>query len=165
MNRMLVIGALMLLSGCSGRADDSVPPFSLAGPKTLRLGESPRDPSGVSKPKLTLTDGMRPIHVGDKVTCEVTVIAISKQLMPTGVLLELLQGERIFDSIHATPNRVEGADTYVLRGELTAPTKPGRYQIRATAIDVDIRPPAGDVEAEITPIIAKSKAIEIQVKP
>jgi len=165
MKRVCIAGIVALAIGCRGREPEPTQPFELAGAKILKPGEVPRGPSELPKLVVTLRGGFGVIKAGDKIPCDVTLTVPSERLMPGGVVLELLQKDRIFDTREAVPHKDAGGGVYVLRGELAAPKKAGRYQVRATATDAEIRQVAKDADPEITPFLTKSPPIEVEVRP
>lgn len=165
MKRVFIIGILSSMIGCRGRVPEAAPPFKLAGPKILQPGEAPRDPSAVPKPVVSLRGGGGEVKLGDKIPCDVTLTVPSPPMMPGRIMVELLQGGRIFDFSDAVPYQDAGSGVYILRAELNAPKQAGRYQIRAASTDDDIRRGRDGAEDEIFPFLTRSIEINVEVKP
>ena len=155
----------ILAVGCRGRDAEPTQPFQFAGTKIVKPGESPRNPSEAPKLVTTLRGDVGPFGVGQKIPCEVTLNVSSERLMPDRIVLELVQDDKIFDGCDAVPYRDAGGGSYVLRGELTAPKKPGRYQVRAVATDAEIVRAGEDSTPTIIPYVTRSPPVDVEVTP
>ena len=165
MKRVLMMGIFFLTLGCRGRESETAAPFKLAGPKILQPGEAPRDPSQVPKPVVSLRGGGSEVKLGEKIPCDVTLTLPTPRMLPGRIMVELLQGGRIFDFSDAVPYQDTGSGVYILRAELNAPKNAGHYQIRAASSDYDRRPARDGADAEDFPFLTRSGEIDVEVKP
>lgn len=78
------------------------------------------------------------LSLGETIDCIVRVTVPDGGRAPAFVNVDIRQNDRIFSSCTPIPEKKLEAGRYEYKGSMKSPSKPGRYEMRAQAIDTTI---------------------------